>query len=102
MSKDNVDIWLLETLERALEALDDVFARETTSVRLFATCAKEDLGRQDIFVTWPVEFLESITHFNLGFTVGVRLGSVEEVDAVVPSSLQTAVEKAPVRFDRQG
>jgi hypothetical protein len=48
MGKDNIDVRLLEALERALEALNNVLSAETTGVGLLAACAKEDFCGEDV------------------------------------------------------
>lgn len=48
MGKDNIDVRLLEALERALKTLDDVLSAETTGVGLLAASAKEDLCGEDV------------------------------------------------------
>jgi hypothetical protein len=41
MGENNIDIWLLETLQRGLETLNDVLLAQTTSVGLLAACTEE-------------------------------------------------------------
>ena len=43
MSKYNIDVVVLQTLERALEALDDVLLAQSTGVGLLASCSEENL-----------------------------------------------------------
>ena len=76
MGKDDVDIWLLHALETALETLNNMLPRQPTGVWLLATSAKEDLCRQDVFVSWPRQLLQSLSHLNLALSVGVDLGCV--------------------------
>ena len=53
--KDNIDVRLLQALERALQPLDDMLSAEATSVRLLTASAEEDLGGKNVFVTRPCE-----------------------------------------------
>ena len=92
----NVHVRLLQPLQRALETLDNVLPAEAAGVGLLAASAEEDLGAQDVLVTRPVELLEGIAHLNLALAVGVDLGSVEEVDAMVPGSLQALLDNVAV------
>lgn len=92
VGEDNVDIRLLETLQRALEALNDVLAAQTSGVGLLATSAKEDLCGEDVLVSGPVELLQSLSHLDLASSVGVDLGGVKGVDAVVPGGLQAVLD----------
>ena len=92
MCEDDINVRLLQALERVLKTLDDVLAGETASVGLLATSAEEDLGRDHVLVTRPCELLERLTHLNLALAVGVRLGSVEEVDAVAPRRLEAVLD----------
>lgn len=45
MGQDNVDIWLLQSLEARFEALYNMLSAQATSVWLLTTCTEEDLGR---------------------------------------------------------
>jgi hypothetical protein len=43
MGEDDVNIVMLETLERALQALDNVLLAQSPGVGLLASCSKVDL-----------------------------------------------------------
>lgn len=90
--QDNVDVRLLEALQTRFEAFDDMFAAEAARVGLLSTCAEEDLCAQDIFVAWPSKFLERLAHLELGLPIGINLGRVEEVDALIPGCLQAFLD----------
>jgi len=94
--ENNVHVRLLQPLQRALETLDNVLSAEATGVGLLTASAEEDLGAQNVLVTGPVELLEGIAHLNLALTVGVDLGGVEEVDAVVPGGLHALLDNVAV------
>lgn len=94
--KDNVHVGLLKPLQRALESLNDVLPAQATGVGLLATSTEEDLCAQDVLVTGPVELLEGVSHFDLTGAVGVDLGSVEEVDSVVPCGLHALLDNVAV------
>jgi hypothetical protein len=108
MGKDNIDIRLLETLERALETLDDVLSAKTAGVGLLAASSEEDLCGEDVpgwvsekhaidlygylLVARPGKLLEGSAHLNLRFTVGVDLSGVESVDTMIPSLLENLLD----------
>lgn len=92
MSEHDVHVRLLQAGQRALQALDDVLAGETAGVGLLAASAEEDLRGEHVLVTRPVELLERLSHFDFALAIGVDLGGVEEVDAVVPGSLKAVLD----------
>lgn len=94
VGEDDVDIGLLETLQRALEALDDVLAAQASGVGLLAASAEEDLCGENVLVSGPVELLQGLSHLNLAGTVGVDLGGVKGVDSVIPGGLQAVLDDA--------
>lgn len=53
MSEDNIDVVMLQALQRALQTLDDMLLAQTAGVGLLPRCAEEDLGGQDVLVTRP-------------------------------------------------
>ena len=53
-----------------------------------ARAAPEDLGGDDDVGSLPAQFLNRLAHDFLGPAVGVDLGVVEEVDAVVTAALE--------------
>jgi hypothetical protein len=96
VGKDDIDVRVLQTGQGALEPLDDVLLGQAPGVGLLPLCAEEDLCRQDVLVTWPGELLEGLAHLELALSGRVDLGSVEEVDAVVPGGLHAVLdERAP-------
>jgi hypothetical protein len=96
VGKDDIDVRVLQTGQGALEPLNDVLLGQAPGVGLLPLCAEEDLCRQDVLVTWPGELLEGLAHLELALSGRVDLGSVEEVDAVVPGSLHAVLdERAP-------
>ena len=92
VGENDVDVRLLQTGQGALETLDDVLPAETAGVGLLATGAEKDLGGQDVLVAGPVELLQGLAHLNLGVAIGIRLGGIEGVNAVLPSGLQTLLD----------
>jgi len=83
---ENVDVVHVEALERGLGALHYVLTREALVVG--ALTAPEDLGRNDDVGALPPELPDRLPHDLLGAAVGVDLGIVEEVDAVVAAGLE--------------
>lgn len=51
---------LLQALKRRLQTFDYVLLAETTCVWLFATCAEEYFGRENILVARPVQLFEGL------------------------------------------
>lgn len=96
VGQDDIHIRLLQPLQRALEALDDVLPAQAAGVGLLAAGAEEDLGAQHVLVARPVELLERVAHLHLALSVGVDLGGVEEVDAVVPGGLHALLDDRAV------
>jgi hypothetical protein len=92
----NVHVRLLQPLQRALETLDNVLPAEAAGVGLLAAGTEEDLGAEHVFVTGPVELLKRLAHLDLTLAIGVDLGGVEEVDTVVPGSLQALLDNVAV------
>jgi hypothetical protein len=85
VSEDNIDVVMLQTLQGALQALDDVLLAQTTGVGLLSRCSKEDFGRQNVFVSRIFKLLKCLSHLDLALACGVDLSGIEEVDAVIPS-----------------
>jgi len=94
VSIDNVHIWLLHALQRALQTLDNVLLAKTSGIGLLASSTEEHLGRKHILVARPGKLLESLAHLDLGSTIGVRLSSIEEVTPVAPSSGEAVFDNA--------
>lgn len=86
MAVDDVDVVHVEALEGGLGALDDVLAGEALVVGSGA--APEDLGADDEVGALPPQLADGLAHDLLGAAVGVDLGVVEEVDAVVAAALE--------------
>ena len=83
---DHIHILHLQSLERGLGAFDDVLSGEALVVGSGA--APEYLGGDDEVGALPSELAEGLAHDLLGAAVGVDLGVVEEVDAVVAAALE--------------
>lgn len=74
VSEDNIHVVVLQALQGALKALNNVLLAQATGIGLLPRCSKEDLGRQNVFVTRPLKLLESFTHLNLALACGVHFG----------------------------
>ena len=83
---DDINIVHVEPLERGLGPFDDVLAGEALVVGPLAS--PEDLGGNDDVGALPPELPDGLAHDLLGAAVGVDLGVVEEVDAVVAAALE--------------
>lgn len=86
MAVEDVNIIRVQALERGLGSLYDVLARETLVVGSWS--APEDLGRDDEIRSLPPQFTNRLPHDLLRAAIGVDLGVVEEVDAVVAAALE--------------
>jgi len=64
VSQDDIDVVVVQSLEGALQALNDVLLGKTTGVGLLAASTEEDLGRDDIFVSGVGKLVEgtSVCH----------------------------------------
>lgn len=86
MTIDDVDVIHIEPFETGLGALDDVLPGQTLIVGAGTT--PEDLGGDDDVGALPAELADGLAHDLFGAAVGVDLGVVEEVDAVVAAALE--------------
>ena len=82
----NVDVVHVEAFQGSFGALDDVFSGEAFIVGALA--APKDLGGTDDVGSLPPELANGLAHDLFRAAVGVDLGIVEEVDAVVAGALQ--------------
>ena len=55
VGEDDVDVWLLQAGQRALESFDNVFLGETAGVGFLAAGAEKDFCNEDVFVAGPGE-----------------------------------------------
>lgn len=83
---DKIHIIHIQPLQRRLGAFDDVLSGEALVVGAGPT--PEDLGGNDDVGALPSELADGLAHDLLGAAVGVDLGVVEEVDAVVSAGLE--------------
>src|SRR5438874_5015920 len=60
---------------------DDMFAAQTLLVGPVA--APKNLARNDESIAWPPFLFQDITHYDLGSTLGVGFGVIEEIGFVV-------------------
>lgn len=95
VSQDNVNVIVVQSLEGALQALDNVLLGETTSVGLLATSTKEDLGRNNVLVSGVSELVQSTSvNARLVFASSTtsyceRLGKYmqQDIDTAYPISI---------------
>ena len=90
MDDVEVDIVSAEPLQRGVDRLHDMFAREALLVGARTHCVK-DLGGQHDFVTPAREFLDRLACHALGFAERIHVGRVPEGD---PGLVGLAVERA--------
>jgi hypothetical protein len=67
-----------------------------------AIFAKAYLGGQDVLVARPREFFQRLAHFELALAGSVDLGSIKEVDTMVPSSLHAIFDDGTLDLIRNG
>jgi hypothetical protein len=74
VSENDIDVVHLQALQRGLDALYQVLARETTTVGVLVpgTNTKEDFGDDDELVTVVVELLEDATELTLALACKSR------------------------------
>lgn len=97
---DEIDVIHVQSLQTSLGALDDVLAGEALVVG--AGAAPEDLGGDDDVGALPAELLDGLAHDLLGAAIGVDLGVVEEVDAVVAAALEDGFGLLDVKLVAEG
>ena len=73
MCEYRIDVWLLQTGQRALQSFNDMFLREAPGVGFLAAGAEEDFCNQNVFVAGPSEFFECGSHLEFTLTVGIDL-----------------------------
>lgn len=86
MAIQDIDIIHIQALERSFGAFDDVLPGEAPVVGAWA--APEELGGDDEVGALPTELAEGLAHDLLSAAIGVDLGVVEEVDAMVAAALE--------------
>ncbi|ONK79520.1 uncharacterized protein A4U43_C01F7190 [Asparagus officinalis] len=86
MAIQHVHVIHVQPLQRRLGPLDDVLPGQALVV--WAGPTPEDLGGDDKIGPFPAQLADRLAHDLLGAAVGVDLGVVEEVDAVVSAELE--------------
>lgn len=61
---------------------------------LLASSPKEDLGDEDVFISWPSKLFQGLSHFKFALAIGVDLGGVEGVYTILPCGLQAVFDDA--------
>lgn len=90
--KDQLNSQISENFEQENQnpcTFDDVLSGETLVVGARST--PEDLGGDDEVGSSPSELANGLAHDLLGATIGVHLGVVEEIDAVVATALEKSL-----------
>ncbi len=77
-----------EALERSVDGLAKVLAIKRVAHVGHVVQAPEQFGRDDVLVALPAQFTDGGTHDPLGFTGGISLGVVKEIDAGVLGGTQ--------------
>ena len=73
VGEDDVDVWLLQAGQGALESFHNVFLRKTAGVGFFAAGAEEDLCNEDVFVAGPGELFQGGAHFDFALAISIDL-----------------------------
>jgi hypothetical protein len=76
-----VDVVHTQALERAVDALEQVFAIECIGLVGLVVQPPEQLGRNQVATAPPAELPDRGPHDFLGFTVGIAFSVIEEIDA---------------------
>ena len=92
MRKYHIDVRLLQSLQRALQSLDDMFPRETAGIGFLSPCPEEYLGNEDKLIARPRQFLQSFAHLDLTLTIGINLRSVKGIYSIVPCRFQNVFD----------
>ena len=71
--KDDVDVWCLQSCQRALQPFDDMFSGQTARVGFFSAGAEENFGDEDVFVAGPRKLFESVAHLDFGLATRISL-----------------------------
>jgi hypothetical protein len=93
MSKHNIDIWGLQTLQTALEPLNDVLPRQASGVWLLATSAEKDLSTS-------VELKQRNIHESPLCSERIRHAANRAPSMLVPSQLRTGPLRRPPLYRR--
>ena len=73
VGENDVDVWLLQAGQGALESFDNVFLGKTAGVGFLAAGAEEDFRDEDVFVAWPGKLFQGGSHFDFALAVGIGL-----------------------------
>ncbi len=76
-----VDVIELQTLQRAVDRIHQIFAVQRMVLIGAAVDAPEELGRYHIADARPAQLLQRGAHDGLGLPAGIHLCVVEEIDA---------------------
>lgn len=86
MTVENIHVFHVEAFQGGLGSLNDVLAGEPLVVGPLST--PKYLGGNDNVGALPAQLPDGLAHDFLGAAVGVDLGVVEEVHAVVAAALE--------------
>lgn len=86
MAIEEINVVHIQALQGSLGAFDDVLPGEALVIG--APTTPEDLGGYDQVGALPAQLSDGLAHDLFGPPVGVHLGVVEEVYAVVSATLQ--------------
>lgn len=97
---EHIDVIHVQSLQRVLCPFNYVLPREAFVVR--ARPAPEDLGGDDDVGSLPPKLLDRLAHDLLGAAIGVDLGIIEEVDAMVAAALEDGFGLLDVELVAEG
>lgn len=100
VAQEDVHVLHVEAAQRGAGPLHEVLAGETLVIG--AGTAPEELGGDDEIGAAPAELPDGLAHDLLGAAVGVHLGVVEEVDAVVAAALEQGLGLLDVELVAEG
>lgn len=98
-SKLLTDVVCSESLEALVNSMENVLSAEAHLIYKWAivdACGScpivhdrvEDLGKNDNFLARNIELLQGLANDHLGFAVGVCVGCIPSVDAIIVGSLE--------------
>ena len=73
VGEDDVDVWLLQAGQGALESFHNVFLGETARVRFLSAGTEEDFCDEDVFVAGPGKLFQGGPHLDFALAVGIDL-----------------------------
>lgn len=97
MSENHVHVAHLQALQRSLDSLDQMLARESTAVGVLVADTKEDLGDDHKLVAVVVKLLEDASKLTLTLAFATRATSAHVIQIAGVATLTIAVNLCSVK-----